>query len=133
MQASDYFDRIASGYECGVERPSDPNVDRKLRDMINTANKNGDCIISGRGRYYRPIRGREDEEHEARIYFKQEYNRARDILYKRSKMMEAYKWAGRREKRVNAESVNLQGSSEITDIAVDEGSSIQGQMVMRMS
>lgn len=59
-----------------------------FRKMVAEANKNGDCIINvGRG-YYRPIPGKDDEDVD--YYFARELHRAREILYKRKKMREAY-------------------------------------------
>lgn len=91
MKARDYFNAISYGYENGVERPGNQWIDRALRALINQANKTGDCIISGRGRYYKPISDREEEAQDARIYFAKELHRARDILYKRKMMMETYR------------------------------------------
>ncbi len=138
MRARDHFERISYGYEGGVSRPSNKYADRRLRDLINQANKKGDCIISARGRYYRPRMYLEEEAHEAKRYFASELHRARDILFKRMKMIEASKisrrdiWGGHRERRGNAESARSPVSYGITDIRVEEDSSFPGQMVMRM-
>ena len=138
MRARDYFDHISCGYEGGVERPDDEGKDRRLRELINDANKKGDCIISARGRYYRPRMYLEEEAYEAKRYFASELHRARDILFKRMKMIEASKisrrdiWGDQRERKGSAESANSPVSSGITDIRVEEDSSFPGQMVMRM-
>lgn len=67
------FNRIGDGHRNAVGRPDDLNVDRKLRALIEHANHNGDCIISGKNGYYRPIPGNEIDEAEYKIYMRQPY------------------------------------------------------------
>lgn len=58
------------------------------KKMVQYANQNGDCIINVGGGYFRPIPGKDDED--ADYYFARELHRAREILYKRKRMREAY-------------------------------------------
>ena len=111
MRARDYFDHISCGYEGGVERPDDEGKDRRLRELINDANKKGDCIISARGRYYRPRMYLEEEAYEAKRYFASELHRARDILFKRMKMIEASKISRKmciRDRKISPDHMFLQ-------------------------
>lgn len=55
MNAEELFNQIGFGKENSVSRPSNERVDRKLRKIIERENTNGDCIISGKSGYYRPI------------------------------------------------------------------------------
>ncbi|WP_249304858.1 hypothetical protein [Qiania dongpingensis] len=137
MRARDHFERISYGYEGGVSRPSNKYADRRLRDLINQANKKGDCIISARGRYYRLRHYIPAEAFEYRAYMRSDASRAKDIMYKDSRMKRAYErrrreWEKQNERRGSAESANSPGSSGIMDIRVEEDSSFPGQMVMRM-
>lgn len=132
------FERIGHGRENGVKRPPNPDTDRRLRKMIESSNAAGDCIICGKYGYYRPDVSRPDEIKEAERILASELHRARAILKKRLGMSKALKeWresqclltAGEKEQLGKG---SLQRSSEDMAIAVEEGSSIPGQMVMRM-
>ena len=138
MEAKEYFDRIGYGKENAVRRPANSYADRQLRKMIETANREGDCIISCGEGYYRPLQEREGEQSELRHYFASELHRARAILYKRKSMMKtAKKWreagcqktAARKEPPENGSLPQSYGNMVIV---ADEDSSIPGQMVMRM-
>ena len=85
-EALKLFNQIGYGRANAVNRPYDKNVDRAFRDMVNKANKSGDCIISGEAGYYRPRLDVEAEVHEANVYINQEANRGRDIMTKVSMM-----------------------------------------------
>lgn len=81
------FNRISTGSEHAVRRPSDARTDRKLRQLIAEANNTGDCIINdGRG-YFRPG---EDDEAAAEEYFAKERHRAREVLRKVRRMEEVF-------------------------------------------
>lgn len=91
--AEKLFLRIGHGKSEMIKRPSDPVVDRDLRKIINTANKNGDCVINAGVGYYRPRPWKAEEEKEFMEYIWKELGRGRDILYKRLKMQETFeKW-----------------------------------------
>lgn len=91
--AEKLFLRIGHGKSEMIKRPSDPVVDRDLRKIINTANKNGDCVINTGVGYYRPRPWIAEEEKEFNEYTWKELGRGRDILYKRLKMQETFeKW-----------------------------------------
>ena len=93
-EAENLFLRIGHGKPEMIKRPADPVVDRDLRRIINSENKNGDCIINtGRDGYYRPRPWKAEEEKEFKEYTWKELGRGRDILYKRLKMQETFeKW-----------------------------------------
>lgn len=48
------LERIPVGHRNAMSRPSNPNDDRRLREQIEKANNNGDCIINVGDGYYRP-------------------------------------------------------------------------------
>ena len=79
------FDRIPYGSN---EPLYVENSNIVFRRMVQYANQNGDCIINVGGGYFRPIPGKDDED--ADYYFARELHRAREILYKRKRMREAY-------------------------------------------
>lgn len=54
LEARELFGKIGTGKEQAVGRPADPYLDRALRRLIEKANREGDCIISGKRGYYRP-------------------------------------------------------------------------------
>lgn len=139
MNAEELFNQIGFGKENSVSRPSNERVDRKLRKIIERENTNGDCIISGKSGYYRPIQDRPDEQHEFNHYLSSELHRARAILHKRKNMIDtSKKWRDADcqlkivAERELLERENSQESCGIMSICVEEGSSIPGQMVMRM-
>ena len=85
-EAERLFNRINS--ERPVRRPKTPSVDRAFRQLIENANRNGDCIIpSGNGKgYCRLDAGREIDEYAFHIYKSKELARARAIIDKIEKM-----------------------------------------------
>lgn len=88
--AMSYFNRIPDGRRYAIARPYDPSVDRTLRDMINKANKNGDCIIDVGNVYYRPIPGNAVDEKEFKEYIGHNDSKALDVLAKNTCMREAF-------------------------------------------
>lgn len=90
MKAEEYFNRIPYGHRNAIQRPWDKNIDRKLRWMIEKANRNGDCIINIGEGIYRPIPGGEVDEAELNKYLAKELHRARAILLKRKCMSQTF-------------------------------------------
>lgn len=90
-QADSIFIRIGDGHWNAVKRPWDRNVDRSLRRLIEKANNNGDCIISGQSGYYRPIPSDPVDAAEYNIYMAQENKRIGSLLLKRECMRVAYR------------------------------------------
>lgn len=88
--AKSIFDRIGDGYLNAVGRPEDAIIDRYLRLYIEHANHNGDCIISGRTGYYRPIPGNPVDEAEYIVYMKQDRSRIDKLRSKQSCMNIAF-------------------------------------------
>lgn len=84
------FNRIGDGHRNAIGRPDDSNIDRKLRALIEHANHNGDCIISGNNGYYRPIPGNEVDEAEYRIYMRQNESRIHKLKTKEACMNVAF-------------------------------------------
>lgn len=86
-QAEVLFDRIGTGADYAVRRPSNSRTDRTLRKLVARANMEGDCIINdGRG-YYRPG---EDDDIAFEEYAAKERHRAREILKKINRMEEVF-------------------------------------------
>ena len=84
------FKQIPDGHADPLQRPSDAYIDRILRDLVEDANKHGDCIINvGRG-IYRPVPGNPVDESEFKKYLASELSRARKILHKRMCMNKAF-------------------------------------------
>lgn len=77
------FDRIETGADMALRRPSDQKTDRQLRRLIQDANMNGDCIINDGSGYFRPG---EDDDVAFEDYCAAERHRAREILRKISRM-----------------------------------------------
>lgn len=89
-EAERLFDRINS--ERPIKRPKSPGVDRAFRQMIEHANRNGDCIIpssNGKG-YYRLNADRGIDEYAFHIYKSKELARARAIIDKIEKMENSF-------------------------------------------
>ena len=82
-QAKEYFDRIPDGHKNAIQRPWNRSVDRRLRNMIERANNNGDCI-------YRPVPGDPVDEKELNEYLNKELHRARSIQLKRLCMKKTF-------------------------------------------
>lgn len=82
---------IPTGRNNAMRRPWQPWVDRSLRNAINEANKEGDCIINVGCGYFRPDPEDPADVRLAEEYFAKELHRARDILYKRKSMKDAFK------------------------------------------
>lgn len=75
-----------------VRRPKVPSVDRAFRQLIENANRNGDCIIpssSGNG-YYRLDADNEIDEYAFHIYKSKELARARAIIDKLDMMEKTF-------------------------------------------
>lgn len=87
-EAEMLFDRI--GTKNPVKRPKAPGVDRVFRQLIENANRNGDCIINDGAGYYRPRRNDGFDEHCFHIYKAKELARARAIIDKIEKMEKSY-------------------------------------------
>ena len=89
-EAERLFDMINTRHP--VKRPKTPSVDRAFRQLIENANRNGDCIIpssSGSG-YYRLDAENEIDEYAFHIYKSKELARARVIIDKIEKMEESF-------------------------------------------
>lgn len=85
--ARGYFDRIGSGHRNAVSRPDiripgNDIIDRRLREMVEGANNNGDCIISAGMGYYRPVPGDHTDEAELREYIAKDLSRAEEMRKK---------------------------------------------------
>lgn len=135
-RAEELFLNIGTGRENAVKRPNDPGVDRHFRNLIETANKNNDCIISGVSGYYRPRNDDPAECLEFNAYMKAGNHQAMSILYKLKRMKKAFKkgvkgWQTAGGK-VPMESVSFPQNSGSMVLIVDEDNSIPGQMAMRM-
>ena len=89
-QAKEYFDRIPDGHKNAIQRPWNRSVDRSLRNMIEQANNNGDCIINVGEGIYRPIPGDPVDEKELNEYLNKELHRARSIQLKRLCMKKTF-------------------------------------------
>ena len=89
-RARQYFLRIPDGHANPLPRPSDAVTDRAFRELVEDANRNGDCIINvGRG-YYRPRPEDAVDEKELKEYLAKELSRARKIQTKRLAMKIAF-------------------------------------------
>lgn len=87
-RAEHLFNRIGTGAENALSRPSDARTDRALRRLIQEANQSGkDCIINVGGGYFRPG---EDDDVAFEDYYAAERHRAWEILKKTSRMREVY-------------------------------------------
>ena len=89
-KARQHFLRIPSGHTHPLQRPTDSYTDRAFREMVESANHNGDCIINVGSGYYRPLPGDDTDEKELREYLTKELTRARRILAKRLAMRSAF-------------------------------------------
>ena len=86
-EAEILFDRIGTGAAHALKRPKNARVDRRLRQMISSANMNGDCIINMGGGYYRP--GLEDRG-DLEAYLKKEMHRIRELKTRVMRMSLSY-------------------------------------------
>ncbi len=89
-EAEMLFDRINTTHP--VKRPKAPSVDRAFRQLIENANRSGDCIIpssSGSG-YYRLDAEREIDEYAFRAYKAKELAKARAIIDKLDMMEKSF-------------------------------------------
>lgn len=93
-QAQSYFDRIGDGHKHAVKRPFDQRVDRMLRGLIENANHNGDCIISGYSGYYRPVPSDPVDNIEYKTYMAKEESRVGSLREKIMFMKVAYEHRG---------------------------------------
>ena len=99
--AQTIFDRITSGAGNAVGRPAviDKNnstIDRALRELVEKANRNGDCIINAGDGYFRPIPGNVVDEYYFHEYIAKEKSRVKE-LEKKIGTMEATYEAWRKE------------------------------------
>ena len=90
-KAKQHFLRIPDGHKNPLPRPSDASTDRAFRELVESANKNGDCIINVGSGYYRPLPGDEIDEKEFNEYLEKDLSRARQVLLKRMKMKDAFR------------------------------------------
>ena len=84
------LERIPVGHRNAMSRPSNPNDDRRLREQIEKANNNGDCIINVGDGYYSPDPNDIEDEVEFNEYMAKELHRARAIQKKRLSMKLTY-------------------------------------------
>ena len=90
MNSAQYFSKIGTGHCDTLRRPPSPYIDRKLRGLVEEANRTGDCIINVGNGYYRPLLGDEIDEAELNEYLASELSRARKILSKRLAMKKTF-------------------------------------------
>ena len=90
-KAKQHFLRIPDGHKNPLPRPSDASTDIAFRELVESANKNGDCIINVGSGYYRPLPGDEIDEKEFNEYLAKDLSRARQVLLKRMKMKDAFR------------------------------------------
>ena len=93
--AQTIFDRITSGGGNAVGRPAviDKNnstIDRALRELVEQANRNGDCIINAGEGYFRPIPGNTIDEYYFHEYLVKEKSRVKELNKKISTMETTY-------------------------------------------
>lgn len=84
------FNSIPDGHFNPLQRPSNKYTDRLLRNLIEEANRKGDCIINVGNGIYRPVLGDAIDEAEFHKYTNSELSRARKILHKRLCMIMAF-------------------------------------------
>ena len=89
------FDRITSGDGSAVGRPdvidkSNSTIDRTLRELVEKANRNGDCIINAGDGYFRPIPGNTLDEYYFHEYIVKEKSRIKELNKKISTMETTY-------------------------------------------
>ena len=89
------FDRITTGAGNAVGRPSviDKNnstIDRALRELVEQANRNGDCIINAGDGYFRPIPGNAVDEYYFHEYIEKEKSRVKELDKKIGAMETTY-------------------------------------------
>lgn len=94
--AQTIFDRITSGAGNAVGRPSviDKNnstIDRALRELVEKANRNGDCIINAGDGYFRPIPCSVVDEYYFHEYMAKEKSRLKELDKKIGAMETTYK------------------------------------------
>ena len=93
--AQTIFDRITSGAGNAVGRPSviDKNnstIDRALRELVEKANRNGDCIINAGDGYFRPNPCSVVDEYYFHEYIAKEKSRVKELEKKISTMETTY-------------------------------------------
>lgn len=84
------IENIPYGHANAVQRPANPIEDRILRSKIESANRNGDCIINVGHGYYRPDPNDKTDESEFNEYLAKELSRARKIQSKRLSMRRTF-------------------------------------------
>lgn len=93
--AQTIFNRITSGAGNAVGRPavidkSNSTIDRALRELVEKANRNGDCIINAGDGYFRPIPGSVVDEYHFHEYMAKEKSRVKELEKKISTMETTY-------------------------------------------
>lgn len=99
--AQSIFDRITSGHKNAIRRPdvidkSNSSIDRALRELVEHANRNGDCIINAGFGYFRPNPLDEEDRAYFREYIKKEKTRNSETKEKLATMEYTY-YTWRRE------------------------------------
>ena len=89
------FDRITSGAGSAVGRPdvidkSNSTIDRTLRELVEKANRNGDCIINAGEGYFRTIPGNVVDEYYFHEYMAKEKSRLKELDKKIGAMETTY-------------------------------------------
>ena len=89
------FDRITSGAGNAVGWPavidkSNSTIDRALRELVEQANRNGDCIINAGEGYFRPIPGNVVDEYYFHEYMAKEKSRLKELDKKIGAMETTY-------------------------------------------
>lgn len=78
-QAEDYFNAITKGRRTAVKRPKNSGSDRRLRKMIEEAQRDGRIIINSGGGYYEPDLKDEVEVLEYRHYINAKKSRIKKM------------------------------------------------------
>ncbi len=107
LEAERLFSQIPNGHAQPIKRPSDNRTDRTLREMVEDANHQGDCIINvGRG-YYRPLPHDPVDVKEFHEYLNSDRSRVRKFQAKGLAMKMAFERKRKKEEEQgNAEQNN---------------------------
>lgn len=97
IRARQHFNKIPDGHEKPLQRPVDASTDRRFRELVEEANKSGDCIINVGNGYYRPNPNDPVDVKEFQEYLSKDRHRAREINYKCFRMRMSF------EKRIESE------------------------------
>ena len=93
---------IPTGKEGAMLRPWSRSEDRSIREAINAANKEGDCIINVGTGYFRPDPEDNIDASAFEEYIRKEYHRAKDIITKCNRMRQAFN-----EKKIKGGKTNV--------------------------